>query len=199
MAIIEGELKNMAFNMLKHRPITTSEYRLMDQAGIFKPEERVELIDGDIVTMSPIGPSHNRVVYELSQVLRSISTNDYAVLTQSSLELGNNNQPQPDIMVVDELGDEYWTRNPMATDVKLVVEVSESTLEYDRKVKCFLYASAGIKEYWIVNLIDRLLEVYREPLGAIYQNTSIYSIDQAIEPLYAQGKLIPISSFLKKS
>lgn len=194
MAVLESEIRSGLIP--QRRPFTRSEYYLMAKSGVFGPEERVELIEGDILTKAPIGPSHNYGVYILSNIIRTTFDAGYMVCIQSSLSLTDNNEPQPDIMVVLDKGLEYSKRNPNASEAVLVIEIAESTLEYDRKIKAGLYAKAGIPEYWIVNLVNRNLEVYRNPNGASYESVQVYEIGQSIQPLRSPGISIPIADFI---
>jgi Uma2 family endonuclease len=147
----------------KHR-LTVDDYYRMAEVGVLAPDARVELIDGEIVDMPPIGSPHSGTSTWLHRQLISDVGDKAIVASQSTtLILGRYSAPQPDLMLLRPRADCYRRSNPTAKDVLLVVEVSESTLPYDRKIKAPLYARHGIAEMWIVNLRDRELLCMRQP------------------------------------
>ena len=152
----------------KHR-VTVAEFELMIQAGVFAPDARLELLNGEIIEMSPIGVPHAKCVRRLSKRLDRKFGDRVEVDTQNPIELPSDGRPQPDIVLYDlELDD---TELPLPENIYLVIEVSDSTLKDDRTTKLINYAREGIKEYWIVNLIHNQLEVYRDPEGERYATT----------------------------
>jgi len=142
---------------------TREEYDKMAEAGVFRPGERVELIGGRIVEMSPQNSPHATALTLTSDALRIVFASGFVVRMQLPLNLSPVSQPEPDIAVVRGTVRDYTRAHP--TTAVLVVEVSESTLAFDRGEKASLYASAGIPEYWIINLLDRCVEVYRDPIA----------------------------------
>ena len=136
-------------------------YDEMIKAGIFGPEERVELIEGEIVEMSPQDPPHSVGVLVVEEALRRAFPVGFHVRAQLPLALDDDSEPEPDLAVVRGDIRDYVANHP-ATAV-LIVEVAHSTLDYDRRRKARIYARAGIPEYWIVNVLERVVEVYREP------------------------------------
>jgi Uma2 family endonuclease len=144
-----------------HR-FTRDEYYRMAEAGLFR-DERVELLDGEIITMSPKLTPHafavNQLMYELIAKLGSTAV----VRVQDPIVLNNWSEPEPDIAVCVPIPDRYKRAHPRANQVLLVIEVAESSLVYDRTRKSRSYAASGIPEYWIVNLIDRRVEVFTSP------------------------------------
>ena len=144
-----------------HR-FTRDEYYRMAQAGLFR-EERVELLDGEIITMSPKLTPHAYAVNQLMYTLMAGFGASAIVRVQDPIVLNNWSEPEPDIAVCSPILDRYKHAHPRADQVLLVVEVAESSLTYDRIRKTRAYAASGIVEYWIVNLIDQRIEVFTDP------------------------------------
>ncbi len=141
----------------------------MGEAGVFAPGDRVELINGEIIQMAAIGKRHATCVRRLIRVFRQLP-DDRAILdVQDPVELPPDSEPQPDVVLLQFREDYYETAHPTPSDVLLLVEVSDSTIEYDREVKIPLYAKAGIREVWIVNLTEDGIEIYRQPTADEYQ------------------------------
>lgn len=161
---------------------TLREYERMTESGVLG-NRRVELIRGEIREMSPIGPEHADVVDQLTDW----STQDaikrkVRVRVQNSIALRElETAPQPDIVWVPQ--GRYREAHPTARDVLLLIEVADTSLADDRGEKLELYAKAGIPEYWIANLIDRCVEVYRDPEGSRYRSTAVYHGDEEVRPL----------------
>ena len=145
-----------------------AEWHRMGEAGIFPPESRMELIEGEILHMAPIGFNHAGHVTRLTRYFICLLDSSITVRSQNPLQLGDLSEPEPDLALVKADSADYTTRHPNAADVMLVVEVSDSTLRFDRMQKLRLYATHDIPEYWIVNLIDNCLEVYRQPQDSEY-------------------------------
>lgn len=150
---------------------TVEQYERMGEAGVFPPDYRCELIDGEIIEMSPIGSRHAACVGRLNRILSRL-LNEPVVWVQNPIRLDDYSEPQPDITVLKPREDFYSQSLPTAADVLLLVEVSDTTLEYDRRRKLPLYARAGIAEVWIVNLADERIETYADPAGGAYQATA---------------------------
>lgn len=150
-----------------HR-LTVDEYYRMAEAGVLSPDDRVELIEGEIVDMAPIGSGHAAVVRLLTKKLVVAAGARAEVSVQSPLRLGAESEPHPDIALLMPRADSYSARHPTSDDVLLIIEVSESTLHFDLDVKAELYARHRIPEYWVVDLIDDTLHVHRAPRGRAY-------------------------------
>jgi Uma2 family endonuclease len=150
----------LATTMPRYR-FTIADYELMGQAGILNEDDRVELIDGEIIGMSPIGPRHALCVMVLTRLLARNAPDDLLIGVQNPVRLPGNSEPQPDLAVVRH--GRYGHALPTGTDVLLVIEVSDSTLAYDRDVKFPLYAAAGIPEAWLVDLATGRIERHTEP------------------------------------
>src|SRR5262249_52950879 len=136
----------------KRHPFTVDEYYRMAEVGLLRPDARVELIEGEIIDMAPIGNWHSGTVNAVEDRLKHHRRGRAVVAVQQPLRLSERSQPQPDIAVLNYREDYYRSRHPIATDVLLLIEVSDSTVRYDREVKLPLYARHGIPEFWIFDL-----------------------------------------------
>jgi Uma2 family endonuclease len=142
---------------------TSREYEQIIAAGVFAEDDRVELLEGEIVEMSPIGPSHSGCVLRLTELLYKMQSPPWMVRVQDPIHLSEFSEPQPDISVVQRRSDYYANGHPEPEDILLLIEVSESSLAYDRDIKLPLYARAGIPEVWVVALLHQTVDVYRLP------------------------------------
>ena len=142
-------------------------YHRMVEVGLLDADARVELIEGEIVEMAPIGDAHAAVSNRLTRLLVLTVGERGIVAVGNPVRLTRHSEPQPDFSVLRPRAD-YQTRGPRPEDVMLAVEVSDTTLRRDRRVKLALYAAAGIPEFWIVNLEANEIEIYRSPAGDIY-------------------------------
>jgi Uma2 family endonuclease len=162
------------------RQITVADYHKMGEMGMIASDERVELIEGVIHVMAPIGAVHTWTVTQLTKVLVYSFGTEYAIGIQNPIILSDDNEPQPDGCVVKLLEKGSRPEIPRAEDVYLVVEVSDSTLTHDRTVKVPLYATAGIPEVWIVDTTASLIEQYLSPQGGTYQVVQTWRKGDAI-------------------
>ncbi len=160
----------MAQQLAKHW-ITADEYERMGEAGIFRPDSQLELLEGEIYEMSPIGSSHAACVNALSLLLNQLFGGVLLVSTQNPIRLDDYSEPQPDLALLRWRDDFYRRAHPTPNDVLLVIEVADTTIDSDRRIKLALYAKAGIKEVWLVNLPGEQIEIYAEPSGGGYQIT----------------------------
>lgn len=201
MAILEHEIRATAKSSVTglHRHLfTRDEYYSMAEAGVFG-DKRLELIEGEIIEMAPIGPSHAAITDPLAAILRDVFGPGFTVRTQVPVSLGVDprpSDPQPDVAVVTGSWRDYTGRNPRPQEIKLLVEVADTTLSDDRSVKSTLYAASGVPEYWIVNLVDGQLEVHRDPTESGYVSVKIYRPDETVEPLFSDGKSVTIYDFM---
>ena len=145
------------------RLFTAAEYHLMAQAGILHEDDRVELIDGEIVEMAPIGSRHAAHVNRLNRVFTQALGEGVIVSVQNPISLGERCEPQPDLTLLRPRPDFYAQAHPGPEDILLVVEVADSSLGYDRGVKVPLYARFGIPETWVMDLAAAGIQVYRHP------------------------------------
>ena len=160
---------------VNRRSFTVAEYERMGQFGIFSEDARVELVCGEIIQMSPIGERHAACVDALNELLRTRLGRSVIVRVHNPIRLDDYSEPQPDIAVIKRRADFYRHAHPRPEAVLLVIEVSDSTLDFDREVKVPLYAGAGIPEAWVVNLPEERVEVYTDPAGGEYQTVRPYA------------------------
>jgi Uma2 family endonuclease len=149
--------------LIVRRKITVKEYDLMYEAGIFQPDERIELINGELVKMAPMNAPHMSYVIRLSRIFTEKLGRRAIVATQLPIVLSDDSEPEPDISILHWRKDDYFSGKPTACDVHALIEVADVSLAYDREVKLPLYARASIPEVWILKVQDRQLEVYRHP------------------------------------
>lgn len=179
------------------REWTRDELYRMAEAGVFDPHEKLELIDGRIVTkMSPQGKSHVICVLLVDDWLDDQTRAEYHVRTQMPLALGPRDEPEPDAMVVRGRPSDYLDEHPTPGQVPLVVEVGDSSLLKDRRLKVPRYAAAGVAEVWLVDLEGRRLEVYREPAGESYGVVTILAEGKAVSPLFRPEASVVVSELL---
>ncbi|HEX9548497.1 MAG TPA: Uma2 family endonuclease [Acidimicrobiales bacterium] len=154
------------------RLFTREEYHRMGEVGILKPTDRVELIRGEIVTMSPIGRRHYAFVNNLTQLLVPRLAGRAIVAAQGPIVLADDTEPEPDLAIIRRRPVPYKEREAFADDALLLIEVAESSLAYDRSTKLRLYAAAGIPEYWVVDCAAESIEVHRTPDAGGYRDVS---------------------------
>lgn len=165
---------------IPHRKFTVEQYYQMAATGILAPDERVELIEGEIIEMAPIGPRHAMCVDRIVQLVIEKLGRSVHLRCQNPIRLSNYTEPEPDIALAKRA--DYSVRHPVGDDVFLTIEVSDSTLEKDRTLKQKIYANANIPEFWIVNLPEDVVEIYRSPAGDIYQERKLVSREESISP-----------------
>jgi len=156
---------------------TVDQYHQMIASGILTENDRVQLLEGEIVCMTPIGPLHRYAVQSAIRVLGKLLTPAWELMIQQPITIGNS-EPEPDLSIVRSEAAFALDRHPGAADTALVIEVADSSLPLDRNRKQAIYAAAGIPEYWIVNLDQRSIEVYREPTPAAAGGRAAYSVRQ---------------------
>ena len=165
---------------LPRRPFTTTEYHRMIEAGILTEDDRVELLDGEIVQMAPIGPRHAACVNRLNAFLSRKAVRSAVVSVQNPVHLDEYSEPQPDLALLRLRADFYAQGHPSPGDVLIAIEVADTTVESDRKVKLPSYARAGIPESWLVDLVSDRIEVHTQPAGGIYQEVRLVPRGQRV-------------------
>lgn len=165
----------------RHR-LTVADYDRMGEAGIFGAGERVELIEGDIVDMAPIGSAHAGTVKYLIRAFNTAVGQQAIVAAQDPVVLGVHSEPQPDIALLRVRADFYRSSHPSPADILLIVEVTDTTPQYDLEVKVPLYALHGIPETWVVDLPSRVLRVFREPSSAGYRQVQAFERPETLAP-----------------
>ena len=156
------------------------EWKKMGEAGIFPPESHLELVNGEIIEMAPIGSNHAGHINRLNQILTRLTSTQAIVSIQNPLQLSDLSEPEPDLMLLKPHADFYSSRHPQAEDVLLLIEVADSSLMYDQNQKLHLYALHQIPEYWIFNLDDVCIEVYRQPNKGLYTEKSTLYLDDEV-------------------
>jgi Uma2 family endonuclease len=181
---------------LAHRRFTVDEYHRMAEVGILGEDDRVELLDGEIVLMTPMGARHASTVARLDERLRRLVGVDATVWAQLPLRLSRYAEPEPDLALLRRREDFYADRLPEPDDVLLVVEAADSTQRTDRGRKIALYARAGLPEVWLVDLPRDVIEVYREPAAGAYRNVLTLGRDGVLTILMLPGVTLPTSEVL---
>jgi Uma2 family endonuclease len=163
------------------RPLTVAEYHRMGEVGILGEHDRVELIEGELIAMSPIGSPHSGTVNTLTRLLVMALGARGIVAVQNPVQLDDRSEPQPDFAVLKPRPDDYRLSTPRPEDVLLLIEIADSSLNYDRTVKRSLYAQHGIPEFWIVNVASKEVDVCRQPAGDGYASISRVGPDAVME------------------
>ena len=180
------------------RQITVTEYHQMAEMGIFHPEERLELISGQIIKMAARGTAHEAAITRTQRILNQRLGNKVLIRTQSPIKLDDYSEPEPDIAVVKTNVLDYEDHHPQPSEVFLVIEIADSSLKYDREVKTLAYAKSGIIDYWILDINGRKLYVYRLPNSEGYQSESILAENLTISPLAFPECKIMIKELFRK-
>ena len=173
---------------------TRERYDRAVEAGVFGPDDRLELIEGQLLAMNPQGSRHAAIVDQAGDVLRGVFGAGCRVRTQCPLVAGDDSEPEPDLAVVPGRARDYLDAHP--TSALLVVEVSDDSLRRDRIIKQRLYARHGIPEYWILALPDARLEVYRDPTPDGYRTVLIRRAGETIAPLARPAAAVAVSDLL---
>jgi Uma2 family endonuclease len=161
---------------------TVDEYHRMSDAGILPEEKRFELIRGEIIEMPNPKPPHSGRVNRLNHLFSSRLRDSIVLSVQNPSSIDEMSEPVPDLSVLKPRSDFYSERHPLPEDVLLVVEISHTTLRFDTKIKAPLYAEAGIREYWVLNIPSNVLEVYSVPVRGKYTRHEIFKHGQSISP-----------------
>jgi Uma2 family endonuclease len=194
---LPGETATLALDpRVSRRPITVAEFLRMGEVGILNPRDRVELIEGELIAMAPIGTDHAGTVIALFEVLADATRGRALVSPQNPVQLSNRSLPQPDYAVLVPRPDRYRTSHPRPHEVLLLIEVANSSLDYDRGVKRALYARHGISEFWIINLVDGDVEVCRSPGRDGYASVTTFGRDAVLEPELLPGARIRVADIL---
>ena len=175
---------------------TTDDYDRMAEAGILTEQDRVELIDGEIVRKMTIGPRHAACVDRATRAF-VINLGDTAIVRgQGPVRLGLFSEPEPDIVLLKPRADSYASNHPAEADVLLIIEVADSSLEFDRDVKLPLYAQAGIPEFWLVDLTTDTIFRHTAPRGRAYSQTTTHHRGEIIAPFLRPECLIDVAVLL---
>jgi Uma2 family endonuclease len=175
---------------------TTAEFHQLATAGILGEDERFELLEGEIVAMSPVGPNHSFSVTGITELFYALRDSRIIIRVQDPIQLDEFSAPQPDISIVSRRGDRYRDGHPEPEDVLLLIEVAESSLAIDRNVKLPLYARASIAEVWLVALLPQVVEVYRAPSEHGYGEKRTLRRGDTVSPLNLPDALLTVESIL---
>lgn len=167
---------------LEKRRFTVAEYYRMAEAGILSEDERIELLEGEIVEMTPIGSRHAACVISLTRLFSHEAGERALVSVQNPVRLSHYSEPQPDLMLLRPRQDHYAAAHPQPQDVLLIVEVAHTSLEIDHRVKIPLYAASGIREVWLVNLEEDVVQTFQEPTADGYRETRPYRRGELLAP-----------------
>jgi len=181
---------------VKRHAFTAREYRAMAEAGVLGEDDRVELLGGEVVDMAPIGSRHLACVVALTHLLVEASGGRWFVSAQNPVRLSERDEPQPDLSLLGRRPRPDAAAPPGPEDVLLVVEVSDTTLAYDRTVKLPLYARAGIPEAWVVDLAERKVEVHSGPAPGGYRASRSFGLGEAIVSATVEGVALPVEEVL---
>ena len=177
------EVTQMAVSMTKRR-FTVDEYYTMARSGILREDDRVELIEGEITQMNPIGSRHMACVKRIVDCFLALQVEKKALMNiQDPIRLDEFNEPEPDVALLKPRADFYENQHPGPADALLIVEVSDTSLAYDRDVKVPLYARFGVPEVWIADVENKTVTVYRAPSPRGYEEMKTCRIGQTLSPL----------------
>jgi Uma2 family endonuclease len=165
----------------QERRFTVDEYYRMGEAGIFGEDDRVELLDGHIYVMSPIGSEHAACVRRLNRLFQGRAGEQVLVSIQNPVRLGHDSEPEPDLALLHPRDDAYASEHPGPEDVIIVVEVADTSLQFDRDIKLPLYAAADLPEVWLVDLEADTIHVYRDPSDDRYTAHDTYGPDDEVD------------------
>ena len=168
--------------VVRHHLLTVEDYHRMGEAGILCEDDRVELIEGELIDMAPIGSSHAGKVIRISTLLGATLAGRALISLQNPLRLNERSEPQPDITVLRLRDDFYEKSHPQPEDVLLLIEVADTTVRYDREIKIPLYARHGIPEVWLIDLRQERVEIYLQPSSDGYRQLLRPTKNERISP-----------------
>ena len=171
MSATINEIRDVVLDYPRRHAVSVEEYSRMGELGVFEPEARLELIEGELVEMAPIGSPHAGTVRILTRQFTRLAGDLAIVSVQNPVIIGDLSVPQPDLALLRPRADSYTRSHPTAAEVLLVVEVSDSTLRFDLGAKIPLYARFGIAEAWVVDLQDSAVRVFRDPSANGYRES----------------------------
>jgi Uma2 family endonuclease len=191
----------MASYETRTRRFSRAEYERLIELGVFQPGEAIELIGGELMVAEPQGAAHYTAIMKTARALGAAFGSGWHARTQGPIGLDDDSEPEPDVAVVPGSPDDYSRAHPSRP--VLTVEVAESSLGFDRQRKGSLYARAGLQDYWVLNLVGRVLEVYREPspdaaapFGWRYACREVFDASVRVTPLAAPGSSVAVAQLL---
>jgi Uma2 family endonuclease len=181
---------------VQRKLFSVDEYHRMAEAAVFGEDDRVELIAGEVVEMSPIGSRHAACVRRLVDLISRQLPPDVLLDVQNPLRLDDRSEPLPDLMLLRRTGDYYAGSPPTGRDLLLLIEVADTSSEYDHRIKLPLYARSGVAEVWIVDLVAASIAVHRDPSGGRYRDVSHHAGDEGIAPGALPGLVLAVADVL---
>lgn len=175
---------------------TRADFNRMAEAGILGDEENVELIEGEILVMSKEGPLHVAIIGALADELRASFGPSYWIRYGNPFVIDDSSEPQPDLLVVPGSPREWQKRHPEPEDSSLVVEVSDSSLNFDLGRKCRVYARAGVLEYWVIDIPNQRVHVFRDPARGRFRSETRHGTGESLKPLRGAGPAVDLSRVL---
>ena len=174
---------------------TAEDFYRLYEAGLFDSKDRIELLNGEIIIMQAIGHRHAQVLTNLIFEFGEQARRRYMVSSQNPVELEHHSMPQPDLVLVP-MSRRNSKRHPTPGEVFLIIEVADTSLRYDREEKLRAYAATGIREFWLLNLQDDILEIYRQPEGPAYREQLTIPTDGTASPLAFPDVIIALADIL---
>ena len=170
----------------------------MGEGTVFAPDARLELIEGEIIEMAPIGPPHAGTVAILGRLLERAAGDAAVVWVQNPVHIGDRSMPQPDVVLLKPRADMYTRSHPLPADVLLLIEVSDTTLRFDVATKVPLYARAGVIEAWVVDIETSAIRVYRDPEASGYRSSFTVSSDERVTAVALPGIRLVVSDLFPR-
>lgn len=177
------------------RLFSVAEYHKLAETGILREEDRVELINGEIIEISPIGPKHAGNMGRLAQFLTLLFRENAIIRVQSPVQLGTYSEPEPDLAILKPREDFYTTSHPRPNEIMLLVEFADTSLSYDQKIKLPLYASHNIPETWLIDLLENRIMVFEHPKGEQYLNINTFQKGEAVQSTVLP-EIVPVEKIL---
>ncbi len=181
---------------LKRRRFTVAEYHQMAEASILREDDRVELVDGETIEMTPIGPRHAGHVNRLAGLFYHACSDLAIPAVQNPVRLGERSEPRPDLALLRRKPDYYASGHPTPADVLLLVEVAETSADPDRRAKMPLYARSGVQEAWLVDLQQETATVYRHPFAGGYRTARVLRRGGQVSPIAFPDRAISVADIL---
>ncbi len=176
------------------RRFTVGDYLRLELAGLLTEDDRVELIEGELIDMAPIGSPHAGIVTRLTRYLSGVPAKFALVSVQNPVHLDDMSEPQPDLMLLRPRADAYTRLHPRPADVLLLIEVADSSLDYDRTVKALLYARFAIPELWIVDIPNEVVHVFLGPTPDGYSHVQEWRAGSVVSPHTFPGSRLEVAS-----
>lgn len=195
-ALIDHEVSVRADTSHQRYLFTAEQYHQMGEAGVFRPEDRVELIEGEIIAMNPIGDPHAGGVNRLNRLFVTRLGDDAVVAPQNPVRLPPHNEPQPDLAILRFRADFYASRGPTSEDILLLIEVADSTVGFDRRIKGPLYARHNIPEYWLVDLGRQQVTAFCQPSVEGYRSMQVHERGASLTPVALPDVTVTVDEIL---